>query len=132
MVFSERVVACLVLVLLIGHAGHSIRDQAPGDGDAICTDEIVDGAANPFFANRPVYSASERPLMDSSDYNRLLQGTGNIYLPWQSVDRDNNNTNEDITRVRVALAIQWSAIFLCKPLVPSSGPKQQHLHVLGE
>ena len=78
----------------------------------------MDGVANPFFANRPVYSASERPLMDSSDYNRLLQGTGDTYLPWQSVDRDNNNTNEQITRVRVDLAIQWSAIFLCST-VPS-------------
>ena len=132
MVFSERVVACLVLVLLIRHAGHSIRDQAPGDGDAICTDEIIDGVANPFFANRPVYSASERPLMDSRDYNRLLQGTGNIYLPWQSVDRDNNNTNEEVTLVRVAIAIQRSAIILCKPLVHSSGLNLQHLHVLGQ
>ena len=26
------------------------RDQAPGDGDAICTDEIFDGVTNPFFA----------------------------------------------------------------------------------
>ena len=99
MVFSERVVACLVLVLLIGHAGHSIRDQAPGDGDAICTDEIIDGVENPFFANRPVYSASERPLMDSRDYNRLLQGSGSTYLPWQSVNKDTNNSAEVITEV---------------------------------
>ena len=105
------------------HAGHSIRDEAPGHGDAICTDEIIDGVANPYFANRPVYSPNERPLMDSSDYNRLLQGTGDTYLPWQSVDMDNNNTNEGVTRMRVAIAIQWSAITLCKPLVHSSGPK---------
>ena len=98
MVFSERVVACLVLVLLIGHAGHSIRDQAPGDGDAICTDEIVNGMTNPFFPNHPVYSASERPLMDSRDYNRLLQERGDVYVPWQSVDRDNN---KEVTRVSV-------------------------------
>ena len=101
MVFSERIVPCLVLVLLIGHAGHSIRDQTPGDGDATCTDEIIDGVANPFFANRPVYSASERPLMDSRDYKHLLQGSGDVYVPWQSVDRDNNNTNEVVTRVSV-------------------------------
>ena len=94
MVFSERVVACIVLVLLIGHAGHSIRDQAPGDGDAICTDEMVDGVENPFFVNRPVYSASERPLMDSRDYNRLLQESGSTYL--QSVNRDTNNSAEFI------------------------------------
>ena len=101
MVFSERVVTCLVLVLLIGHAGHSIRDQAPGDGDALCTDEIVGGMTNPFFANRPVYSASERPLMDSRDYVRLLQGSDGVYIPWQSVDRDNNNSVEVTTEVRV-------------------------------
>ena len=101
MVFSERVVACLVLVLvlLMGHAGHSIRDQAPGDGDAICTDEIIDGVANPFFANHPVYSASERPLMDSRDYNRLLQESGSTYLPWQSVNKDTNSSAEVITEV---------------------------------
>ena len=82
------------------------RDQAPGDGDAICTDEIVDGMANPFFANRPVYSASERPLMDSSDYNHLLQGSG-VYIPWQSVDRDNNNTIHDNTRVSKLALCRW-------------------------
>ena len=76
-----------------------IQDQTPGDGDAICTEETIDGTPNPFFANRPVYSANERPLMDSRDYNRLLQGSGNVYIPWQSVDRDNNNTNQEITRV---------------------------------
>ena len=62
--------------------------QAPGDGDAVCTDEIVNGVANPFFLNRPSYSTSERPLMDSRDYVGLLQGS----FPWQSVDNDNNNT----------------------------------------
>ena len=51
---------------------------------------------NPFFDNRPVYSASERSLMESV---RLLQGSGDVYLPCQSVDRDNNNTNEEVTRV---------------------------------
>ena len=76
-----------------------IRDQAPGDGDAICTDEIIDGVANPFFANRPVYFPSERPLMDSRDYNRLLQGSGSTYLPWQSVNKDTNNSAEVITEV---------------------------------
>ena len=99
MVFSERVVPCLVLVLLIGHAGHSIRDQAPGDGDALCIDEIVNGMTNPFFANHPMYSASEQPLMDSRDYVRLLQGTGDVYIPWQSVDRDTNNSAKFITEV---------------------------------
>ena len=104
MVFSKRIahhpVVVLWALLLMAHAGRLIRAQAPRDGDAICTDEIIDGTTNPFFANRPaVYSASERPLMDSRDYNRLLQGTGDTYLPWQSVDRDNNNTNGEVTRV---------------------------------
>ena len=55
----------------------------------VYTDEIIDGVTNPFFANHPVYSASEQPLMDSRDYNRLLQGSNGVYIPWQSVDRDN-------------------------------------------
>ena len=88
-------------VLFICHAGRCIRDQAPGDGDALCIDEIVNGMTNPFFANHPVYSASERPLMDSRDYVRLLQGSGDVYVPWQSVDRDNNNTNKELTRVSI-------------------------------
>ena len=87
-----------VLLVLVERVS-CIQDQAPGDGDAICTEETIDGTPNPFFANRPVYSANERPLMDSRDYNRLLQGSGNVYIPWQSVDRDNNNTNQEITRV---------------------------------
>ena len=67
--------------------------QAPGDGDPLCTDEIVNGMTNPFFLNRPMYEASERPLMDSRDYVGLLQGA---YIPWQSVDNDNNNTNPGV------------------------------------
>ena len=95
-VFSERIVPGLaaVVVLFIGHAG-CVQDQAPGDGVDICTKEIVNGMPNPFFANRPMYSDNERPLMDSRDYNRLLQKSGNAYVPWQSVDRD----TEDVTRV---------------------------------
>ena len=64
--------------------------QAPGDGDPICTDEVVNGMPNPFFALRPTYNPNERPLMDSRDYVGLLQGGEN--LPWQTVDIDNNNT----------------------------------------
>ena len=63
--------------------------QAPGDGDPICTNELLNGMPNPFFVLRPTYSPNERPLMDSRDYVSLLQG-GN--LPWQSVDNDDNNT----------------------------------------
>ena len=100
--FSERIVPSLVavvVVLFIGHAG-CVQDQAPGDGVAICTDEIVDGETNPFFANRPMYSANERPLMDSRDYNRLLHESGDAYVPWQSLDRDNNNSIDVVTEVR--------------------------------
>ena len=86
-------------LLLAGHAG-CVQDQAPGDGVAICTDEIVNGEPNPFFANRPMYSVNERPLMDSRDYNRLLQASGEAYVPWQSLDRDNNNTIDLVTEVR--------------------------------
>ena len=77
-----------------------IEGQAPGDGDVLCTEEFIDGIPNPFFNNHPVYSARERPLMDSRDYNRLLQESGDAYIPWQSVDRDNNNTGDLVTEVR--------------------------------
>ena len=76
-----------------------IEGQAPGDGDALCTEETIDGTPNPFFALHPVYSARERPLMDSRDYVHLLQESGNVYTPWQSVDRD-NNTGDVVTEVR--------------------------------
>ena len=101
MAFSERIVSSfvVVVVLLISHAG-CVQDQAPGDGVAICAEEIVNGELNPFFSNRPVYSANERPLMDSRDYNRLLQESGDAYVPWQGLDRDNNNTNMVVTQVR--------------------------------
>ena len=94
MVYSVRITLFTLVVLwpvlLTGHAG-CVQDQAPGDGVDICTEEIVNGEPNPFFANRPMYSVSERPLMDSRNYNRLL---------WQSVDRDNNNTIDLVTEVR--------------------------------
>ena len=106
MVFSERIVPSLVavVVLFIGHAG-CVQDQAPGDGVAICTDEIINGDPNPFFAFPPMYSANEQPLMDSRDYNRLLQESGDAYVPWQMLDRDNNNTNMVVTEVRAILLL---------------------------
>ena len=99
---GHRPVVVLWAILLIGR----VRAQAPGDGDAVCTDEIVDGVTNPFFANHPVYSASERPLMDSRNYNRLLQGSDGVYIPWQSVDRDNNNSAGITTEVKGALIMR--------------------------
>ena len=104
MVIATFIVVVLWPVLLISHAG-CVQDQAPGDGVDICTDEIVNGEPNPFFANRPMYSVNERPLMDSIDYNRLLQESGDAYVPRQSVDRDNNNTNDKVTEVRDPLTI---------------------------
>ena len=95
--------AVIGLVLLRLRPTNSQQNQAPGDGEAICTEETIDGTTNPLFDNRPVYSASERPLMDSRDYNRLLQGSGNVYIPWQSVDRDNNNSHEEVTRVSMGI-----------------------------
>ena len=93
---------CLV-VLWLGlmlTLSDSIEGQAPGDGDQQCTEEFIDGIPNPFFALHPVYSANERPLMDSRYYNSLLQGSGNAYIPWQSVDQDNNNTGDVVTEVK--------------------------------
>ena len=91
-----------LLLVLVGQVS-CVQDQAPGDGVAICTEELVNGEPNPFFANRPVYSDNERPLMDSRDYNRLLQESGDAYVPWQSLDRDSNNTNMAVTQVRTIL-----------------------------
>ena len=101
LVGTGSVVSWLVLVL-VGRVS-CVQDQAPGDGVDICTEEIIVGMPNPFFANRPVYSANERPLMDSRDYNRLLQASGDAYVPWQSLDRDNNNTYVVATEVRTIL-----------------------------
>ena len=132
MVYSVRITpfALVVLwpVLLTGHAG-CVQDQAPGDGVAICTEETINGMANPFFANRPVYSASERPLMDSRDYNRLLQESGDAYLPWQRLDRDNNNTNDVATEVRTIYSHSYYVIIM---KLLSSGVKLRQPHVLGQ
>ena len=89
----------VVLALFLAIATF-VHGQAPGDGSDLCTEDSIQGFPNPFFEIRPVYSASERPLMDSRDYLRLLQENGDTYVPWQSLDRDNNNTNGVITEVR--------------------------------
>ena len=73
--------------------------QAPGDGDPLCTEEVVNGTVSPYFATHPAYSPNERPLMDSRDYIGLLQGGDN--LPWQTVDNDDNNTAGFATYVSV-------------------------------
>ena len=76
------------MVLLEYPGSCVVMAQAPGDGDPVCTEEVVNGMTNPLFLSRATYRPSERPLMDSRDYVGLLQGP----MPWQSVDNDNNNT----------------------------------------
>ena len=73
-----------------------VLSQAPGDGDPICIQAVVDGITSTFFPLHPTYPANERPLMDSRDYVGLLQGNPPV---WQQVDNDNNNTPEDNTNV---------------------------------
>ena len=75
-----------------------VLSQAPGDGDPICIQAVVDGITSPFFPLHPTYAANGRPLMDSRDYTGLLQGRNPP--AWQQVDNDNNNTAEDVTNVR--------------------------------
>ena len=75
-----------------------VLSQAPGDGDPLCIQAVVDGITSPFFPSHPTYPANERPLMDSRDYVGLLQGGDQPV--WQHVDNDNNNTAEDVTNVR--------------------------------
>ena len=84
-----------------------VVSQAPGDGDPLCVDEVIDGEENPFFALRPSYAHNVRPLMDSRDYIVLLTATGGemAHIPWQQVDNDNNNTNEVVTEVSDFMSI---------------------------
>ena len=96
---SDILQSVLALVGLV----NGIRAQAPGDGDLICINETIGNITNPFFTLHPVYSANERPLMDSRHYVRLLQESGNVYIPWQSVDRDNNNTGDVLSKVKFPL-----------------------------
>ena len=84
------------LVLVLSFVS-CVLSQAPGDGDPICIQAVVDGATSPFFSLHPTYPANERPLMDSRDYTTLLQGNPSV---WQHVDNDNNNTGGFVTDVR--------------------------------
>ena len=74
-----------------------VFSQAPGDGDSLCVDPLVDnnGTAlvpNPFL--RPSYPANVRGLMDSREYLSLLDGENPA---WQQVDNDTSNSGEDST-----------------------------------
>ena len=74
-----------------------VVSQAPGDGDPLCTDEVIDGEANQYFSRRPTYGDNVRPLMDSRDYVVLLQGDEGAHIPWQQVDNDNSNSDVGYT-----------------------------------
>ena len=84
------------LTVLLYSAMSYVIAQAPGDGDPLCVDEVLNGEDNPIFDLHPTYAANERPLMDSRDYISLLQGHNPT---WQMVDNDNNNTGTVITSV---------------------------------
>ena len=76
---------------------YCVVSQAPGDGDSLCTDEFINGMANPFYDSRPTYADNVRPLMDSRNYVVLLDE--GAHIPWQQVDNDNNNTDTVVTEV---------------------------------
>ena len=88
----------LVLNFVTFVLSQATEDLAPGDGDAVCVQEVVDGVMNPFFSLHPTYPANERPLMDSRDYTGLLQARNPPV--WQQVDNDTNNSLEKVTEVR--------------------------------
>ena len=75
-----------------------VFSQAPGDGDSLCVDPLVDNGTalvpNPFL--RPSYPANVRGLMDSWEYLSLLDGENPA---WQQVDNDTSNAGTDSTNV---------------------------------
>ena len=87
-------------LLLIVHLVSCVFSQAPGDGDSVCVDPLVDNGTalvlNPFFALRPTYPANVRPLMDSRDYLSLLDDPNPA---WQQVDNDTSNSGGISTHV---------------------------------
>ena len=96
---SDSLVASMAvwLVLVLSFVS-CVLSQAPGDGDPLCVQAVVDGVMSPFFSLHPTYPANERPLMDSRDYTGLLQGRNPP--AWQHVDNDTNNTITEVTNVR--------------------------------
>ena len=80
----------LGLVFFVSFLSH-VLSQAPGDGHGLCVDAVINGVPNVFFTNI-TYPANESPLMDSRDYETLLDGYNGT---WQQVDSDNNNNNTD-------------------------------------
>lgn len=90
--------AILSLGLLLASLLCCSFSQAPGDGDPLCINEMIDGSPNTYlnYSARPVYPATVWPLMDSRDYVNLLLGRDAV---WQQVDQDTNNTPEIATNV---------------------------------
>ena len=75
-----------------------VFSQAPGDGDSLCVDPLVDNGTalvpNPFL--RPSYPANVRGLMDSREYLSLLDDPNPT---WQQVDSDTSNSGGHATHV---------------------------------
>ena len=81
------------IVLIIARLLSFVLTQAPGDGDRVCIDELIQNGTtlvpNPIYSLKPVYPFNLKPLMDSKHYVNLL----NIPNPvWQQV---RNGTFED-------------------------------------
>ena len=89
MAFKIFLVTCLV---------SCVFSQAPGDGDSLCVEPLVDNGTalvpNPFL--RPSYPANVRGLMDSREYLSLLDEPNPA---WQQVDNDTSNSAGDSTHV---------------------------------
>ena len=89
MAFKLFLMTCLV---------SCVFSQAPGDGDSLCVDPLVDNGTalvpNPFL--RPSYPANVRGLMDSKEYLTLLDDPN---PPWQQVDNDTSNRAGESTNV---------------------------------
>jgi len=89
MAFKLLSIACLA---------SCVFSQAPGDGDSLCVDPLVDNGTalvpNPFL--RPSYPANVRGLMDSREYLNLLDDPNPA---WQQVDNDTSNSDVVATHV---------------------------------
>ena len=82
-------------LFLIASLVSCVFSQAPGDGDSLCVDPLVNGSIpNPFL--RPSYPANVRGLMDSREYLSLLDDPNPA---WQQVDSDTSNSGMDSTHV---------------------------------
>ena len=92
----SRSVLILYLAAVAIVVSHALA-QAPGDGDELCVEPFLENSSepNPFY-RRPSYAANVRVLMDSRNYEDLLEGRSPA---WQQVDNDDNNTMDAATSV---------------------------------